>query len=587
MQSLGASRLMFPVAQGRGLRTQPATSPDLFQEVFQSRLNARLVSREQGRVRGQSRSLQASGAGKKVLAENGRMAGSSLRKTEGGPSNPFKFRVPAGQLKSVGQPPEASKGKNGSLAKGEDLSPPPALKNLLEFVAQQPDQTLRVSPEQALQVGAKLLEAGLPREEVENLVFAMGSQDLGLSLTALEEAWNRFKQMGSASFTGQNQSGTAGLLPPEIQEWLQAPTYRQLWERLTVPREMMPFLRLALSHLGARPQDLAILEGDSQEAGVPLSEIWQILQKCQSEVPRVPLSPSGGSSVPESGEAPVLAEAQEVAAEDLAAWRQVLLKSGLPEEVVDGLLGEKSPGTLEELRAALLALTPKESPPVALDAPKPLYLPQNLRLRTLGWESQDHGGRQAGRRDLGDQEGGRAFTGASDFGGSWQAALENAGFPGNSYSSAASALTPGGGPLSGISSWQLNSPEIRASVWSQVQSGIIAHLGPGESQVSLNLNPPELGQIQLTLRLVGQEVAITGVAGHPEVAELVQQGLNQLVQTLSQQGFTLTNFVIHAKDAPGLSLMPAWAGSRDKGTENGGRHPGSARRQFGGVDRFV
>ena len=71
----------------------------------------------------------------------------------------------------------------------------------------------------------------------------------------------------------------------------------------------------------------------------------------------------------------------------------------------------------------------------------------------------------------------------------------------------------GGGAAAALSSldpgWRPLSPQVRESLWSQIQSGITANLTPGESQVSLNLNPPELGHIQLNLRLVGQVHEIT------------------------------------------------------------------------------
>jgi hypothetical protein len=587
MQNLSAGRLLSPISlPGRGLRSQPRSAPDLFQEVFQSRLSARLAARSKF-------SSPFKNTGKNNSLEDLRNFGSLREKTRSG----FPQSVSSGIRDSssrtgAGLERQIKPGRSRRLF-DSDTSIPIALKSLMEFVAAQPDQTLRVSGTQALQVGAQLLQAGLSREEVENLVFSLGSPDLGLTLSTLKEVWARHLETASSAETpaAADSSESLGVIFPEIQKWLQEPGYLQFWERLRVPRDLLPSLRLALIHLGARPQDLNLLEGDTQEGGVPLSEVWRTLQNTQSATVRPAESRTPGPFGPENGEALTPYESQAVTAEDLATWRQVLLKTGLPPELVEGLLGKKTPGTQEELRAALLALTPKESPPLALKEPKPLYLPQNLRLRTLGWESQAREGRQPGQHNLAEKET-YGHQSAPDLAVDRHFDLENAVFAGSPSAYTPSALTSGGITIGGgtpfpATAWPLLSPEMRASVWSQVQSGIITHLSPGETQVNLNLNPPELGQIQLNLRLVGHEVVISGVASRPEVAELAQQGLSQLVQTLAQQGLTLTHFVMQAKEAGGLSLPPTYASSRDKGTDAEGRQSGSTRRHFGGVNRFV
>jgi flagellar hook-length control protein FliK len=128
---------------------------------------------------------------------------------------------------------------------------------------------------------------------------------------------------------------------------------------------------------------------------------------------------------------------------------------------------------------------------------------------------------------------------------------------------------------------------MRESLWSQVQSGVLTNLGQGESQVTLNLNPPELGQIQLTLHLSGQELAVTALATRPEVAEVANLGVQQLLQALAQQGLVLTQFQVRLQDQPERLLTPALAGVREKGSETGGNPSASSRRRVREVDRFV
>jgi flagellar hook-length control protein FliK len=129
------------------------------------------------------------------------------------------------------------------------------------------------------------------------------------------------------------------------------------------------------------------------------------------------------------------------------------------------------------------------------------------------------------------------------------------------------------------------SPEVQQSLWSQVQSGILTNLRPGETQVTLNLNPPELGQVDLTLSVKGQHLEITAIASQAEAAQVVQAGVQQLVQALANQGFILNQFQVRHQEVtaslPGVrELGKPPEPQRDK------TNPGSPR-QSRKVDRFV
>jgi flagellar hook-length control protein FliK len=114
-----------------------------------------------------------------------------------------------------------------------------------------------------------------------------------------------------------------------------------------------------------------------------------------------------------------------------------------------------------------------------------------------------------------------------------------------------------------------------------------ANLSQGENQVTISLNPPELGHIQLSLNLSGQELAVTAVATRPEVAALANLGVPQLIQALAQQGLVLTQFQVRLQDQPTGQIAPVVAGARQKGSEPGGNLSTSSRRRSGEVDRFV
>jgi len=621
MQTSSPGPAMFPLSSGRGVRTQAHLAQDVFQDVFQSRLAARLVSLDRGAALSGAKALsgeKTTGVGSGEATQKGRRSRESQFRSALGATESRQAALARGGKGRAGLRAAKQSGTEvvlTGLGKGEtrkrslsgsrtgnstaastsvDASLPPRLKELMSFISSQPEQSLRIPPGQASQVAALLLQAGLPQEEVERLIFSLGSQGKGLTAADLGAAWLRAQGLIPATGAAKSaaSSGAGSTLPGEAQEILQNPGYKRLWERLTVPAEMLPTLRLALSRLGASPHDLAQLEGDSQSNGIPLSQVWQILQKCRpgSSLPEANLQ--GQPSQEEALADPALLGKQPVTGEEMAEWRQLLLKAGLQPEMVEKLLGYSSPATQEELKGALLALAPSEAPPAALDDPKPLYLPNSLRMLPFVWEGQGKGGRQAGWSGSGEERSGGAQGNGAGLAGSLLSEPGEAPFPLGAYATDPQALlqagaNPAGALTSTTPAWQTLSPEMRASLWSQVQTGVLTNLSPGVSQVSLKLNPPELGQIQLTLVLTGQELAVTAVATRPEVAELANQGLNQLLQTLAQQGLVLTQFQVQVKEAPGLQMPPTFASARDKGADTGARQPGNTRRRAGEVDRFV
>jgi uncharacterized protein (DUF736 family) len=450
---------------------------------------------------------------------------------------------------------------------------------------------MKIAPEQTPAVAAYLVSAGLPAEEVERLTSSPDFIAKGLSAADLQAAWQRTQTQGQKAVgetlampSTETKPTVAGLnLPTAAQEILQDPDYKARWERFTLPASMLPTLRLALARLGATPEALAQLEDGAQGKGIPLSRVWQVLQSGQSQGS---LSQATTPSPPSSGENPspaaLLAE-RPVSLEEMAEWRQILLKAGLEPQEVEKLLGQESVGNQEDLKTNLLALAPPDEQPSVLSNPKPLYLPQNLRLSPFFWQGQAHGDQS----QLSGNGGENQQYGAADL-----AATHGEAFGLPAF--AAELLTfnsqvPGtGAPLSSTSpAWLSFAPEVRAALWSQLQSGIISNLQPGESQVSLKLNPPELGQIQLTLNLNGQELTVTAVASRPDVAELATQGVQQLLQSLAQQGLVLTQFQVRLQEHPGVQTSSLLAGNREKNSESGEKFPPPSRRRSSEVDRFV
>jgi hypothetical protein len=475
---------------------------------------------------------------------------------------------------------------------------PQALQDLIAFLQSFPGGSLKISPQQAPAVASYLQSAGLPQSEVDRLLTPDSNQEISLNAADLQAAWQQAAGQGQATVQTAAASQPAGATnqaanqPQQAQEIQQTPGYRAVWEKLTLPQNMVPTVRLALARLGASPQALAQLDDQGQGQGIPLTRVWQVLQGIKDGV-----SPGGGASdqtgataAAEAAQEAVLGQ-QKVTGTEVQDWQQVLLKTGLPPEVVEKLLGQKSVGTQEQLKDSLLAAAPAVQPTPILAEPKPLYQPQDLQMRPFYWQSNLGGdqpqlngdGSEAKGQDLTAQLAAPAPAPATPVPG------ENLAL--SAFATEIQGLTQGTagttGPLSETgSSWPTLPPEVRESLWAQLQAGITTNLDQGENKVTLNLNPPELGQIQLTLNLSGQNLSVTGVATRPEAAALASLGMPQLVQALAQQGFVLTDFQVRLQNQPERPISPVLAGTREKGSAPGGQSS-SSRRRSGEVDRFV
>jgi len=505
---------------------------------------------------------------------------------------------------AAGQNQAASQASpNQDRAEATAPTPPPALQSLIAFLQSFPNGSLKISQPQVPEVAAFLQRAGLPQGVIDRLLAPASTGEISLTATALQAAWQQVAGpgQGNAAVPGQTTApDTPAGRPTETasqsdqtQEIQQTPAYRALWERLALPPSMVPTVRLALARLGASPQELGQLDDKGQDQGVPLTRVWQILQSLKDggNAGGGAGGQSGAAVAAETSQAAVLGQ-QKVTGTEMQEWQHMLLKAGLPPEVVEKVLGQKSVGTQGELQDNLLAAAPTGQPIPTVAEPKPVYQPQQLQMRPFFWQSGP-GGDQP-QLNGGDAEAkGQNLAAPPAPPGPTPAAPA----PGENFALPAFAAelqgfsqgaTGNAAPLSEAgATWPLLPPEVRESLWTQLQAGITTNLGQGENTVTLNLNPPELGQIQLTLNLNGQDLSVAAVASRPEAAQLASLGMPQLVQALAQQGLVLTDFQVRLQDQPQRLISPVLAGARDKGSASGGQSSTSSRRRAGEVDRFV
>ncbi len=562
-------------AQSRG---QAALAHDAFRVVLHQRLTA--YARQAGTAGRNSNSFAAR-QGEKRAAESVE-SGGNRRRLSRSLSLGSEKEKPSASVKPVRFEETGKAQPSGRSRPTSQKTPemPEVLVQLVAFLAEQPGGALKLSAERQSEMSGLLMNAGVPQDQVEQFMSSPRVQEHGVTVADIYGLWQRaafLLDTGGAAGQGAGilPQGEAGKAAIELSR-----EYQQRWEQLRLPANALPELKLELQRLGVDPQVLADLEKRGSTQGVPLTEVWKLLS-------RLPQEGQTWSELPRA-----LVAASPLAGDELAGWRQLLQAAGLPPGLTEALLGDNSAASAQELTTKLLEIGP---PPPALpsqETPKPLYLPGELRLGAVAWQAWgqevDAQGEEQGSPDF--------FQGASP---EQNGDVHGMAPPEPSYQILAGAVGQGGGSLvgqgveagalagAGGSSQLLPylNPEVREALWSQLRSGIISHLRPGDSEVVLSLKPPELGQVQLTLHLSNQQVAITAVTGRREVGELVQAQVNQLSQALSQQGLVLASFQVRPQEgASWVSTTSGLAKKLDHGKDKSTSWP---KQSSSKVDRFA
>lgn len=470
-----------------------------------------------------------------------------------------------------------------------NLDMPPALKALTDLLNQQPGQVLKVSPDRLAQVQDFLLKAGIPAEQVENLLTSPQVQEQGLTAADVQAAWQKGIQnsLKQALASSGSQLGS-------VQNLTSQSDYQSLWQNLTLPPQALGDLRLALQKLGVPTESLTDLNAQNFPNGIPLTQVWQLIQQTAKS--------SSAATASDAAQANTVSDSTPLlnGGTDLEKWRQLLTQAGMDPELVQTLTSGLSPTNRGELRAGLVQMAPT-STLQEQEIPKPLFLPANVRVRQVPLLQQtDAGqGQGGGNGNLGQNLGSPPqaqvanLAGTTDLNNFLALISNNGALPADQ--AGASGATGGQVPAA-VNSYL--TPEAREALWSQVQSGVLGNLRPGENQVTLTLNPPDLGKLDLTLSLKGQTVEVTGITTHSAVAEAATAGVQQLAQALNQQGLILTQFQFHHQDeaAKGQTQFAfsqtsgdqRQAGKKDANSDRWEQPTNPRRRQWaGGIDCFA
>jgi flagellar hook-length control protein FliK len=105
---------------------------------------------------------------------------------------------------------------------------------------------------------------------------------------------------------------------------------------------------------------------------------------------------------------------------------------------------------------------------------------------------------------------------------------------------------------------QANDPGLASRAARQLETGILRDLGQGAKQLTLTLNPDELGKLSVTLTVKDKEVRATITADNPDTAAMLQDQAAKIKQTLEGQGLKVAKLDVQTSLAQ--DNQSAWQG---------------------------
>lgn len=108
---------------------------------------------------------------------------------------------------------------------------------------------------------------------------------------------------------------------------------------------------------------------------------------------------------------------------------------------------------------------------------------------------------------------------------------------------------------------------LHESVMSQVKEGITAReANNGNGQISIRLNPAELGELKINVRLDAQNVKVEVLAANSQVRDILLSNLDSLKENFTRQNLTMTGFDVATGNGQGFGQ--AFREGRESGQGN-------------------
>ncbi|MCM0081062.1 flagellar hook-length control protein FliK [Geomonas sp. Red32] len=83
---------------------------------------------------------------------------------------------------------------------------------------------------------------------------------------------------------------------------------------------------------------------------------------------------------------------------------------------------------------------------------------------------------------------------------------------------------------------------LEQSIMAQVKDGVVTHDAKGNGQITVRLNPDELGELKIQVRMVDNTVKVEVQADNKMVKDLLMGNLDNLKQALAGKNFTMEGF---------------------------------------------
>jgi flagellar hook-length control protein FliK len=105
-----------------------------------------------------------------------------------------------------------------------------------------------------------------------------------------------------------------------------------------------------------------------------------------------------------------------------------------------------------------------------------------------------------------------------------------------------------------------SAPAPQRTVLQQVYSGLLQNMGQGRQQLTLQLNPPELGSLTVRLKVFGKEVHAVLRAENQETRQILTENLPLLRQSLEMQGLKVSRLEVQSQMQEQNQFTQLWQG---------------------------
>ncbi|NDV25757.1 flagellar hook-length control protein FliK [Desulfovibrio sp. JC010] len=105
----------------------------------------------------------------------------------------------------------------------------------------------------------------------------------------------------------------------------------------------------------------------------------------------------------------------------------------------------------------------------------------------------------------------------------------------------------------------------RSNVLEQIQEGVFKNLGQGTKQLTLQLNPHDLGTVNVMLQVKNKDVQATIRAENPDTAKVIAEQLEVVKQALEEQGLKVEKLEVQTGIADGQTDS-SWKNAEDHNT---------------------